>query len=173
MQIQVKIFRTVLIIAIAGLVTSCAGTSRTAVFIPPAGSLVELNEEISVGPRSRIFIQNGRVMERSGVSVVSTYCHFSLDPPGTGPDHTLRPDSFQVAKSYQRRDYASSENLQYAGRAGSDRTLSTIMELTSGNQPEVTRLTCSRWGMISEDGWPTIKEMQTALGNMVRIVLSE
>lgn len=168
-----KLFRTALVFAIACLLVSCAGTNRSAVFIPPAGSLVELNEEINAGSLSRIFIQNGKVMERSGVSVVSTYCHFSLDLPGTKADHTVRSDTFEVARAYQRRDYVSSENLQYAGRAGSDRTLSTILELTSGIQPEVTSLTCSRWGMMSEQGWPTITEMQDALGSLVRIVIAE
>ena len=113
-------------------------------------------------------------MERASVVVVEPYCLFTIDRVAAdeGGNINLKPDTFTVAKAYRIRDLASSENIQYAGRAGSDRTLSTIMELSGGSQSEVTRLTCSRWGMISDDGWPTLNEMQDTLAPLVEVEIA-
>ena len=175
MHTQMNSFRSILLIIVCGLVSSCASTGGTAKFLPPGGSVVEIRQELTVNSGSRLFIQNGRAMKRAGVAVVTPYCYFSLDLIGdeTRKPLTLKPDTFRVTKSYQRRDYVSSEFMQYAGRAGSDRTLSTIMELSSGIQQEVTRLVCSRWGMMGEVGWLTIAEMKSTLGGLVEIVLAD
>ncbi|MFC1681721.1 hypothetical protein ACFL1S_08090 [Pseudomonadota bacterium] len=149
----------------------CASTGGNAVWVPPPGSEVQVNMEISAGSKSRVYIQDGRTMERPGVSVTSPYCYFTLDrvAPAPGDTFSIQPGTFRVTKSYRVRSSASAIDLQYAGRAGSDQTLSTIMELGDGGQAEVDRLTCSRWGMISEDGWLTIKEMQSTLSPLVDI----
>ena len=169
-------FRSIFIITFSSVVlASCAGTGRSAVFIPPDGALVELNREATVPRGGRVFIQYGRVVERGRVNVISPYCHFTVDRLGQDSfePSTLNPDTFTITRTYRRRSYVSSEGVQFAGRAGVDHTLSTIMELASDQQPEVTRLTCSRWGMISDDGWLTMAEMKSTLSGLVDIVLSE
>lgn len=124
--------------------------------------------------KKKLYIQDGRVRERAGVVVVEPYCHFTIDRIAAdgGGNINLKPDTFEVTKAYRVRDLASSESIQYAGRAGSDRTLSTVMELAGGSQLEVIRLTCSRWGMISDDGWPTLNEMRDTLAPLVEIELA-
>lgn len=169
-------FRSIFIILFSSVViASCAGTGRSAVFIPPDGTLVELNREVTVPRGGRVFIQYGRVVERGRVDVISPYCHFTVDRLGQDSlqPSTLNPDTFTITRSHQGRSYASSEGVQFSGRAGVDHTLSTVMELTSDRQPEVKRLTCSRWGMISDDGWLTIAEMKSTLSGLVDIVLSK
>jgi hypothetical protein len=156
---------------VVGLVVGCAGTAKNPHSVPPPGSLVKLQQEANVSGDKKLYIQGGRILERAGVAVVDPYCHFTIDHVATDEAGTihLKPDTFNITKAYRIRDLASSEYIQYAGRAGSDRTLSTIMELSGGSQPEVIRLTCSRWGMISEDGWLTIKEMRGTLAPLVEI----
>jgi hypothetical protein len=169
-------FRSIFIITFGSAVlASCAGTGSNAVFIPPDGTLAELNREVTVPRGGRVFIQYGQVVERGRVNVISPYCHFTVDRPGQDSfqPSTLDPDTFTITRTHQGRSYALSEDVQFAGRAGVDHTLSTVMELTSDQQPEVKRLTCSRWGMISDDGWLTIAEMTSTLSGLVDIVLSE
>jgi hypothetical protein len=158
------------------LLAGCASTATSPHSFPPPDSLIKLQQEVSVSGKKKLYIQDGRVRERAGVVVVEPYCHFTIDrvaADGDGDGNiNLKPDTFEVTKAYRVRDLASSENIQYAGRAGSDRTLSTVIELIGGSQPEVTRLTCSRWGMISDDGWPTLNQMRDTLAPLVEIELA-
>jgi hypothetical protein len=178
--ISTKISRTVFpgpllaMLFFSFLLAGCASTATSPHSFPPPGSLVKLQQEVSVSGKKKLYIQDGRVRERAGVVVVEPYCHFTIDRVAADGDGNinLKPDTFEVTKAYRIRDLASSENIQYAGRAGSDRTLSTVIELTGGSQPEVTRLTCSRWGMISDDGWPTLNEMRDTLAPLVEIELA-
>ena len=165
---------TVLMIVALAILAGCTTTGGKAVWLPPVGSTVQLQQDIAVGSRTRVYIQNGRALDRSSVSVNTPYCYLSLErtAPGTGGDFTLRPDAFEVVKSYRKRSLVSVGEILYAGRAGSDRTMSTIMELAAGAQPDVTRLVCARWGMMNEDGWPSIKEMQATLAPLIEIELS-
>lgn len=168
-------FKPLFVTVAAGLLLAGCATSATKPHaFPPPGSMVKLQQEVSASGMKKLYIQDGRVRERAGVVVVEPYCHFAIDRVAANGDGTikLKPDTFEVTKAYRVRDLASSENIQYAGRAGSDRTLSTVMELTGGSQPEVTRLTCSRWGMISDDGWPTLNEMRDTLAPLVEIELA-
>jgi hypothetical protein len=156
------------IISLVALV-GCAATGSNPVWLPPPGSVVKLQQDIAVEGRSRIYIQNGRVLDRASVSVQSPYCYLAVDrlTPSDADDFTVRPDTFEVVKSYRSRSMASVGSTQYAGRAGSDQTLSTVMELTARAQPEVRRLVCARWGMVNEDGWPTVDEMRATLGPII------
>ena len=164
-----------LVLLLSTLLAGCAATGGKPIYTLPAGSKVKLNQEITATGGRRIFIQGGQTMERRDVTVTNPYCLFSLDRANqdTSDAISIKPDTFTVNKAYRQRDYVLADGVQYAGRAGSDRTLSTVMEISSNNQPEVTQMICSRWGMISDDGWVTIAEMQTTLRELVEIVVAE
>lgn len=167
-----KIKRLLTVAALAGLIlTGCASTGGNPAWLPPPGSKVELLQEIPAGDKTKVYIQNGRVSGRSGVSVNTPYCFLTLDRVAPQPNDSfiVQPGVFEVVKSYRKRDMVSAEPVQYAGRAGSDRTMATIMELVPAAQPEVKSLTCARWGMMQEDGWPSIDEMKATLRPLIEI----
>ena len=153
----------------------CASMGGKPIYTLPEGSSIKLNQEITARSGKRVFMQDGQALSRSDVTITNPYCLFSLDyvNQDTRDVVSIKPDTFTVTKAYRQRDYVLADGVQYAGRAGSDRTLSTVMEISSENQPEVTQLICSRWGMISDDGWVTITEMQTTLSGLVEIVSAE
>lgn len=163
------------VVICAFVLTGCAATGGGVIFTPPAGSLVKLSQEVTARSGNRIFIQGGQVLERRDVTVADPHCQFSLDRSSTETRDaiTIKPDTFTITEAYRQRDYALAEGIQYAGRAGSDRMLSTVMKLSSDSQPKVNQLVCSRWGMISNDGWLTISEMQTTLSGLVEIILAQ
>lgn len=155
------------------VLTGCAGTQSNPTWLLPPGSEVVLQQDIDAESRSRVYIQNGRVLERAGVSVTSPYCFFTLDrvAPQPGDSFTIRAGTFEIVKSHRQRQMVAAEGIQYAGRAGSDRTMSTVMALDA-DQPEVKTLTCARWGMMMDDGWPRIDEMKSTLSPLVDIVVA-
>lgn len=165
-----SIFRVLPTIIVCALLAGCA-TTGDPMFTPPAGSLVKLEKEVTARSGKRIYIQNGTALDKREVDVLRPYCQFVLDE--LGENISIAPDTFTVTKAYLQRRYALPGGVQYAGRAGSDATLSTVMTLSSGNQPQVTQLICSQWGELNVVGWVTIDEMKATLDGLVEIVLAQ
>ncbi len=159
------------------ILSGCATTGGVPIFTPPAGSLLKLKQEVKVRGNKRIYIQGGQVLERRDVTVINPHCRFVIDRSAeeAGDAISIKPDTFTITEAYRQRDYAFAQEVQYAGRAGSARLLSTVMKLSSADQPEVTQLFCSRWGMLSEagGGWLTITEMRATLKGVAEIELAE
>lgn len=154
------------------VLVGCAATVGTPIYTLPVDSQVKVLQELSARDGKRVIIQNRRVLERKNLEVLSPYCQFLLGA-GLQEPVVIRPGAFTVTKSYRRRDWTWAEGLQLAGRAGSDRTMSTVSELSSVSQPEITSLVCARWGMMNEDGWVTFAEMRATLNGLVEIIPAE
>ena len=159
------------IVLIALVVTGgCATTSGSRTLLPPAGTQIEVTQELSIGGGARLFMQRGEVRSRRDISVMDPHCQFISNRPRSEFSEPLviRPGIFTVENSYRRRDYTWAAEIEFA-RIGSNRNLSTIMELSSDAQEDIDRLTCLRWGTGGADGFLTIDEMRTAMGGLVKI----
>ncbi len=135
--------------------TSCAGpvyysSSNEASLV---GATIRLNQELSARAGARIYIQYGRVMSYDDLTVQEPYCQFyvlrtrhELRQP-----LTIEPDIFIIQQVFRRRDLTAVESMQLAFEGIpyhhylSQRTMSTYMEISSADQPDVIRLICSRW----------------------------
>lgn len=150
----------------------CASTTDSPKLIPPAGTQIEVTRELSAGGGARLLMQYGEIKPRSNVAVIEPYCLFVSNRPRSEFNQPLviEPGVFNVERSYRRIDFTWAEGVEVA-EIDSNRDMSTIMELSSDTQPEIDRLTCTRWGSRWQDGYLNIQEMRGALGGLVRIVL--
>ena len=150
----------------------CASTGENVTFMPQVGSKVIVNQELNARSGTRLFIQNGQVLERRDIGVINPYCQLVLfrSREEMKQPIAIQPDTFTIPRSYRQRDYAWADGQQLA-EFRSNASMTTIMELSSDLQPEVSQLLCMRWGSVRLDSWVTINEMQATLTPIVKIEL--
>lgn len=150
-----------------------AGCASTGLYTLPIDSQIKVKQELRANGGRRLFIQDGQVLQRENVKVVTPYCWFSVRHSNeeTLKPIVIRPGIFTITKSYRQQDWSWAEELQFAG--DTDRSMTTTMELSSDTQYEVTSLACSRWGSIYVGGWVTTAEMRTTLNGLVEFVVAE
>ncbi|MDJ0958596.1 MAG: hypothetical protein QNI91_17140 [Arenicellales bacterium] len=170
--------RCIVAMIVTLLFSGCVSVGSTPVRMLPVGSKVQVNQELSAVGGARISIQYGRVMPRRQITLVDPHCQFYLyrsqeemrDPV------VVKPGVFTVKRTFQRRDYAWAEGLQLAfftasGDGDPTRHPTTIMELSSDEQPEVKDLRCAIWGTTYIEGYLTIEQMQATLGDLVKLIV--
>lgn len=150
------------------LFSGCASTGESPTFLPPVGSKVIVNQELNARSGTRLFIQNGQVLQRRDVGIVNPYCQFVLlrsreEMKGA---IAIQPDTFTITRRYRQKDYSWAAGQQVA-EVRSNVTMTTFMDLSSDLQPEVNQLLCMRWGSPRLDRWVTIDEMRATLSPIV------
>ena len=155
------------------LLAGCVSTGGSSLYTFPVDSQIKVKQELRAKGGRRLFIQDGQVLQREKVNVVTPYCWFSVHHSNeeTRKPIVIRAGVFTITKSYRRQDWSWAEELQFAG--DTDRSMSTTMELSSDDQHEVTSLVCSRWGSVYVGGWVTTAEMRTTLNGLVEFVVAE
>ena len=195
-----KIFSCAVTLVVALVLTSCASTPGSPNFRLPPGSKVQVLQELSTPSGTRLSIQNGRIVPRQKVSAVDPHCQFYLvrSKEEMREPLVIQPGTYIVKRTLQRPDYVWNEELKLA-RAGSKfwplttsqqfdltlndslqiaqtgdqtRHLVTVIELSSGPQPEVTQLRCGIWGIMRFDGYLSLNQMQTTLGDLVKLIVA-
>ena len=148
-------------IALLVIVGGCA-SSEVRTFFPPVGSEVVLKQELSARSSTRVFIQNGQVLERGDVNVGNPNCQFVLrSAQGETGGLVIQPGTFTVTRTFRESQ-----------RGTVNATMITFMELSSDTQPEVSQLACQRWGSPRLDSFLTIDEMKTTLSPIVELNIS-
>ena len=133
------------------LLGGCA-TYEVGNYFPPTGSEVILKQELSTRG-ARVFIQNGRVLDRRDVAVGNPNCKLILRRPrGEAGDFVIQPDTFVITRTFRE--------IQ-RGTVNAD--MITFMDLSADSQSEVSQLACQRWGVPRMDGFVTIDEMKATL----------
>jgi len=141
------------------LLSGCA-SSEVRTFFPPVGTEVILKQELTSRNNTRVFIQNGEVLERRDINVSGPHCQFILlRPRGQTGGLSIQPDTFTITRTFRESRRGSSGNA----------TMITFMELSSEAQPEVSQLACQRWGSPRLDSFLTIDEMKTTLSPIVEL----
>ena len=92
-------------------------------------------------------------MSYDELTVQEPYCQFYVlrSQDELRKPLTIVPDTFTIKHVFRRRDLTAVEGVQLAFEGIlyhhylSQYTMSTYMEISSGDQPDVIRLICSRW----------------------------
>ena len=169
-----RLLRWTAILIFFVVLSGCASTGGTPTRMLPVGSKVQVNQELSAVRGTRVTIQYGRVMPRSEVSVLDPHCQFYLyrsreemrDPV------VVKPGTFTVKRTYQRQAYDGVQLAATQFVGDPTRYPTTIMELSSAQQPEVRDLRCAIWGTTNIEGFLTINQMQAALGDLVKLIIA-
>ena len=155
------------------VLSGCASVGGAPAFMLPTGSKVQVNQDLSAVSGARVTIQYGRVIPRSEVSVIDPHCQFYLHRSREEMNDpvVVRPGTFTVKRVYQRQAY---DGLQLAATqfvGDPTRYPTTVMELSSAQQPEVRDLRCAIWGTPYVEGFLTIDQMRAALGDSIELII--
>ena len=170
-------------------------------YMPPVGSIVRINEELTVPPPwARVFLQRGEVVSYGHLDRYYPSCNFELETISQKPQ-IIRPGEFEIIHVRRREDYIvrrvprfyagpvalegrdadSTEPLMLAGGGGGGESgsgsmfMHTVrMRLNSNEQPDMYMLTCRG----AQDNPPdvefvSIDEMHEAMGDKAVILLPE
>lgn len=148
-------------------------------FEVPVGSTVVLEQELIVPAYQQdIFLQDGKAFDFSTVNKWRPYCALSLHAQTKQPK-AMQADTFVVRKvSRQLLFQLAGRPVQVAGITdGSDgfqswRVNAAVMELSSGRQPDVVKLTCAAWGLPPDVTYVTLAAIRGALGGVVSLHLA-
>lgn len=157
----------------------------------PVGSTLHLNQVLDIPKdRSYIYIAHGKVAPLKNyntVDIYDPYCMFRLHN-GADVARKVLPDKFNVTKVIEWEGYMSGLNYMNVanrnnqasrfikvaamniGSGYSSITMyATIIGLHSAKQPEVKELVCGHWDEQSLVEPLTLKQMKTALGELVTV----
>jgi hypothetical protein len=148
----------------------------------PVGSQLTLNRELSVAPgRAAVHIQDGRAVAPSEVRTYEPHCRLALRSLDANA-RTVRPDTFEVIRSYQERSHDVRLGDVQLARAGGGLRLAafddagpsivafaTRWQLRSATQPDVMLLSCGRLGYPPQDGHATFADIRRALGSLFTV----
>lgn len=146
---------------------------------PEVGTMIQLNQELSVQRGVRIYLQDGYQKDFGDVAKLEPYCQFyalrSRDE--IRKPFTIKPDTFVVYKVFRQKDSVALEGLQIASEGEADfdhdssqRTMSTYMELSSDTQPNVKRLICSQWADPASRFHVSVDEIKASLGDIAQFI---
>jgi hypothetical protein len=154
-------------------------------FQVPVGSRVVLAKEVEVPPgQNEVYFQNGQTMVWYKVDIYLPYCALKVFTRRE-TSQVIHPDEFTVEKSYQQTffkqvqapdeapviqpiafgrkvDFDQGGNMEY-------QVVANVLELHSGQQPQVASLLCTDWGLPPTESHITLKKMRRALGSFVKI----
>jgi hypothetical protein len=180
--------RAAIIVLISGILAGCSSgpyPASSPYFTIPAGSMLVLNQELTIPPNAaRIYIQYGKVVSSKQKDDYYAHCWFEswrvLDSA-----QTIRPDTFTITRSIQTDDvvqrgmtrrYAMLDTAYNSNspEGGGPMALvySTEMLIHSDKQPDIRRFVCSHWENPDDARHLTVGEMQKALGNIATIKLN-
>lgn len=154
----------------------------------PVGSTLSLRKEIIVPPRTdRLYFQDGNLPAWYNVNKYQPYCVLQVKPSNTQA-RIVEPDDFVItsvstAHYFQLLERQASPVergtvvVLVAGerdtRGDNDyEVFGTAMELHSGRQPGVTRLTCADWGLPQPGTHITVNKIRRALGAYFRVAVT-
>ena len=176
----------VFILAGCGSLTTIEPDPQSRFYTPPVGTLVILNEELTVpGGWARVFLQHGKTVSYGDVNRYAPSCDFALRTVDEVPQ-SIKPGSFKVVDVQPRtEEIVEYRPVQYAGRwllaagntgsGGQYMIMQTLrMTLESAEQPGMYMLTCR--GALDDPPNAlrvSISEMREALGNKAFIILPE
>jgi hypothetical protein len=176
---------------LAALLAGCQtasyqGNENSPYYVVPAGSRLTLNQELTIPPEATsVYIQNGQVMPNVQVLHYYPFCKFELYHRSDSA-RAVAPDTVTITKTVpQESDSpdADAGPIHYAAGMSASmtdispggyvpiRTFSTRMDLRAEKNPDIFRLTCSRWGYPNMDTYVTIAEMRRTLGPIFTLSL--
>lgn len=157
----------------------------------PVGSTLQLTMPLNIpADRSYIYIANGKVAPLKNyntVDIYEPYCVFGFDKES--PQHRqIMPDNFEVTRIIEVDDYIAAIHYNKIAPAHSRKVglvkpvvfasddagpgivmSATIISLYSDKQPDVKKIICGHWDDPHIVEPLTLKELLTALGDLIVI----
>jgi hypothetical protein len=145
---------------------------------PPVGSKLILKKDITIPPdNAGVMLQGGQVMNKHSINQYYPNCRFEVNAV-LPTSQEVKADEFQITHvtTNQQEVSIQRDGLLKAGlimTAGGREYLnySTVMKLSSVNQPQVRTLTCQQWGDPAFGKQVSIVQMRTALGEYFALEL--
>jgi hypothetical protein len=170
-----------MVVTLGACQTSYQGNEDSPYYKVPVGSTLVLNKDITIPPyKAGVYIQGGQVLPLSQVNKYYPHCKFEVSKIRDVPQ-AVKTDTFVIEKVVQEiTDTVDAGQLRLA-RTGihiSDddgpnvQAYATRMNLRSGTQPDVFRLSCGQWAYPNQGQQATINEMRKALGNLFTLQLA-
>jgi hypothetical protein len=153
-----------LLLAVPLLFTSCHGRDETdensPYFVIPAGSRLVLHQAVTVPAfTAGVYLQGGAWMPWTQISRYHPHCKLELQQPADSAQ-SVTPDEFVITRAGEQAE--TQEGLEIRAR---------VLELHSGRQPHVRRLSCAIW-QTAAGGQPISgRELRQALGNVFTLDL--
>lgn len=165
-------------------ISSCAATSTpnysSPYTKPRVGTIIQLNQELSVRNGVRIYLQDGFQLSWIELEKQEPYCQFYVlrASDELRQPLSIEPDTFVVEDVFRRKDSVAVEGIQVAfegsevggNNGSSQRTMSTYMELSSEKQPNVKRLICSRWEDPALRYHVSVEQIVQSLGDIAQFM---
>ncbi len=141
----------------------------------PAGSRLTLKQELTIPAHSAgVKLQGGRVVSDKDVNQYHPHCRLEVQDV-RDTTQTVMADEFVVRRARQESQMVAIPGFKKAGlrKSGtmSDYVFLTILDLRSERQPQVRWLTCQQWADPVLGQHVTIREMRTALGEIMALQL--
>jgi hypothetical protein len=166
------IIRTILVAAGILIVSSCAVT-------PPAvnpASVVQVNRNLEIPARkARVYIQNGEETAKRDLDPWSIYCSVLMQELHSAgePKIIVSPGQFEIIKVIEKNERIENSGNIVAGLEWHHVPPIVIfrveMRLKSAEQPGVRALICAKQVESYTHHYPTLAEMEIALGNAIEI----
>lgn len=154
--------------------------------VPAKGTVVELTQALTFSPgSSRVYIQDGIVSNRSGITEYRPWCQFYLYESQDDMKHSrsIEPDRFTVTRSSQNVGLVEAAPLElaavgigvgagygtsymYARDDAGPQPLTTTMRLSSDKQPQVHELICSVSDDMRRANFVSINKIKATLGDI-------
>lgn len=186
--IMKKILAPLVVLLISSCSVSLDYKRATIKELLPVGSTLRLTHILDIpAERSFIYIAHGKVATLKNyntVDIYQPYCTFHLYDESQQVRQII-PDQFEVTRIVEwERDFGSikyKNNTYTNNRAGgliktstrdagpSIVMYATIISLRSTLQPEVKEIVCGHWNDPAEIEPLTLKEMKSALGDLITI----
>lgn len=172
--------------ALAACQTTHEGNEDSPYYVVPPGTPLVLRRPLTIPPEQvSVWLQDGRVIDANHARVYYPHCKFEVRER-LPTAQTVAPDEFivtRVTQSLMHSVRAPEPSARMVARVGvginmgtdgpSVQTFATRMNLGSGRQPHVTRLTCGQWGYPYDGRHLTISEIRRALGDVFDLRLAQ
>lgn len=146
-----------------------------------AGSKLVLLQSIEIpAETASVYIQDGKVKTFNDINRYSAYCNFEVNTR-MEVRQTVKADEFKIIRHRQDYHQVSSGGatryvslVQMDDDAGGAMAIvyETVLYLKSDKQPDVLRMTCSRWDDPHVGNYLTVAEIQQTINGLFRLDLA-
>jgi hypothetical protein len=150
-------------------------------YLPPSGSLLVLNQDISVPPnQAGVYLQYGKIVPEKLINSYEANCKFEVRNVASNY-RKVSPDEFVITKAQRETEVVLSQPIQYASvrigigmGVGMDggpmaEIYTTTYYLHSTKQPQVLYLTCQHWDEPTFGHYLKLDQIRQALGDIMTI----
>jgi len=161
-------------------------------FLVPVGSTLVLHQPLQIPAwQDQVYFQDGQTMSWRGVNIYIPYCTLKMQTKKETAQ-SIRPDTFVVKESYTELFFMQVQApvppagmqpaaagwgpvgpIGFETREAMDyKVVAAVLELGAADQPDVTRMLCTDWGLPQERAHITVAKMRRSLGAVMTLQLA-